>query len=161
MILVHSVKSLKTTFDARAAEWALAVAMLNLGLAFTYNTTLFTSSSAWDALAAFASQETWALACTTLGGTRLLILMINGAWWRTPHLRALMAFLSCFIWWQLAHDLVPNFSLGFAIIPPVLVLDAYNAIRAASEAGVAQFIQRRKVKAEARLVANDASKPDA
>ena len=90
----------------------------------------------------------------------MLVLLINGAWWRSPHLRALMAFLSCFVWWQMSSDLVPNFALGFALLPPILALDAYNAIRAGREAGVAHYIQRRKVKAEARLAADDATNSD-
>ena len=159
MILAHSVKTLKTTFDARASEWALAVATLLLGVSFVFNETLFVDSG-WRALAQFASQETWGFVCTTLGALRLLVLLINGAWWRSPHLRALMAFLSCFVWWQMSSDLVPNFALGFALLPPILALDAYNAIRAGREAGVAHYIQRRKVKAEARLAADDATNSD-
>jgi hypothetical protein len=156
MILVHSWKSLQTTFQTRAMEWFFALCLVSLGLIFLFNHAAFATNPAWRAMARFADQETWTLACLLVGGARLVALMINGLWFRTPAVRALMALLSCFFWWQIAVGLFSNAGIGAALMPWFFVFDAYNGIRVGREAGLSEYFHQMKKTAEARSNARGA-----
>lgn len=141
MITVYSWHSLRQTFEARASEWALAFMTFSLGVVSFFNVDLF-ADFRFSNLARVADQTTWAWGFLLVGGFRLSALFINGSYWRTPQIRSIFAFLTCFVWFQLALGLLYNFSFGIALLPWLFLLDAYNSVRAGREAGVAQYIQR-------------------
>ncbi len=143
MILVHSWRSLQTTFPTRAMEWFFGLALTNLGFIFWLTPDLFEKNRGWDALAAVADQDIWSNGCLVVGILRLGALMINGLWLRTPALRCAMAFLSCYVWWKLGVGLVGNAGLGAALLPLCFIFDAFNAIRIGREVGVSEFVIRR------------------
>lgn len=151
MILVHSWESLQTSFPTRANEWYLGLAMTVLGVVFLINPILFlTYPGPLAGLASFADQRTWCVICLGLGMLRLVALTINGLWWRSPSIRCVMAFLSCFVWWQLAWGLIGNIGIASAFLPLCVVFDAWNAIRCGRKAGVSEYVHRLELKAEAR-----------
>lgn len=151
MILLHSWNSLQTTFPTRAAEWYMGLSMTALGVVFGYNTTLFAMYPVPLAgLARVADQPTWAAVCLSLGIVRLLALTINGLWWRSPMIRCIMAFGSCFVWWQLSAGLIANVGIASAFLPLCFIFDAYNAIRCGRKAGVSEYVHRLELEAETR-----------
>ena len=150
MIIVHSWKSLQTTFPTRAMEWFFAWGLLNLGLTMVFNQGLFESSPSWAGLGAVASQATWGNALVIVGTVRLVALLVNGMYWRTPHARCLMAFVSCYFWWKFSLGLIGTLSFDAALVPLCFIFDVYNGIRTGREVGVSEFVVRMRRKAEAR-----------
>lgn len=134
--------SLGETFEARASEWALASAMMLLAFMAFYNVTLFDSPS-FRVMASMADQYTWGWIFMTVGASRLAVLLINGAWWRTPAFRTLFSFMSVGVWFWLTLGLSGNFAIGFAVFPPMMALDFYNALRAARETGISYYIHMK------------------
>jgi hypothetical protein len=78
-----------------------------------------------------------------IGVTRVGALMINGTFpqfrW-SPHLRLVMAGLSCFIWFQITLGLLVNDepTAMVAVYPQLFLFDLYNLFLAASETGAAE-----------------------
>ncbi len=138
MDFLHMTRSFRKTFAVRASEWALALMLLNWSVVLFANPELFADRPSYAAIDAIMPQETWALVCFMAGAGRLIVLMINGAWRRTPHLRAAGAFIACFFWFQitLGFGQAEIWSTGMAIYPVLLVLDAYNVIRAITDAAI-------------------------
>jgi hypothetical protein len=139
--IAHSWQSLSDTFEARASEWALAGAMLCLGLVSALNADLFTDP-AFRGLTDWASQPMWALGFLTVGILRLIVLLVNGAYWRTPQFRCLFAFISAGVWFQLLLGFAANLSFFLAFLPWIFGLDVYNAVRAGREAGIGFLFHR-------------------
>lgn len=137
MILAHISNSLRETFPTRAPEWALGAVLYLWGMVLTFNTDLFTTQQSFHVLAQMMPQSTWAILCLGVGGCRLVMLVINGVWRRSPHLRAFAAFVACFFWFWISLGILQagTFGTGLAVYPILFLLDAYNVIRAARDAG--------------------------
>lgn len=137
MILGHFSQSLRDTFPTRASEWALGLMLFLWSVVLTFNVDLFASTPSFSVLSQLMPQGTWALLCMIAGGGRLIMLLINGAWRRSPHLRAIAAFVSCFFWFQISIGILQagTFGTGLAIYPILFLLDVYNVFRASRDAG--------------------------
>lgn len=148
MIIAHLTRSFRETFPARASEWALSAMLFNWFLVLSLNADLFVTGSSYPALAAIAEQSTWALLCMVCGGGRLIILAINGAWRRSPHMRAFGAFVSCLFWFEITIGMAQSgqWSTGLAIYPVLLLLDSWNVIRAMGEASISDATHKRVAK---------------
>ena len=144
MVIVHnmSIQSLRETFEARASEWMLTGATLSLAVVFFANEGMFTREAFEGLRDINDSRILWAIAFAVIGIIRLTVLIVNGAYWRTPHFRAATAFLCTGIWFALCAGFARNGSVLIAIVPWIFFLDAYNTRRAAKEAGKSEFIQR-------------------
>lgn len=140
-IHLHAWTSLKHSFPIRKSEWVLSFMTLVLWLVFTLNTDLFQSSPGYAGMARWASQEFWGWMCFLIAAGRIAALIRNGAYWRSPHLRAGFAFLNCFVWYQLATGLAQNMGVGLAVFPGLLVLDAFNFRQAFMEAAASEGIR--------------------
>lgn len=127
------------TFPLRIAEWLMSAILIGWGVILALNSDVFARSPAMVELAHNAPQGYWAVGMLALGLMRFAMLVVNGAWRASPHLRALGAFLTCFVWLQISFGLarsgVPN--VGLAVYPWFLLLDTYNVFRAMSDARVA------------------------
>ncbi|MBW3099202.1 hypothetical protein [Pseudohoeflea coraliihabitans] len=137
-MLSHFTQSLRETFPSRSSEWALAVIILNWSIVLSVTPDLFNDRIGYHALLQVAGQETWALLCFIVGTGRLSVLAINGAWRRTPHLRAIGAFISCGFWFGLTLGFGQNvsWSTAMAVYPVLMMLDAYNVFRAITDAAM-------------------------
>lgn len=151
MVIVHTFQSIQDTFEARASEWMLTFATISLAVVFFFNEPMF-YREAFDGLRQINSNHVvWAAVLGTIGVTGLVVLLINGSYWRTPHFRAIMAFLRAGVWFFLALGFVRNGSVMIALVPWIFFLDAYNAKRAAREAGQSEFVGRHMRKRNARI----------
>jgi len=142
MIIIHSFKSLPETFEARASEWMFGFATFSLSLVFFLNDNLIDHPCFEGMRNIHEHQRDWALLLLIVGLGRLIVLFINGSYWRTPHFRALAAFLSSGIWCLMCFGFLDQKSLMIAIMPWIFLLDTYNIKRASREAGNSEFVQR-------------------
>lgn len=147
MILAHVTQSLRDTFPARASEWALATVLFLWSAILNLNVDLFqtANSATYHALESLMSQSDWGVLCLIVGGGRLVTLAINGAWRRTPHLRAFCAFISGLFWLEITIGALQGGAVGtaLAIYPVLFLLDTYNVIRAMGEAGRSDATHKR------------------
>ena len=141
-VVVHSFRSLQETFEARASEWACATILVLLSFVFFFNDAMLYQQNLEGMRTILNSQLGWAAIFFLIGSTRLTVLVINGAYWRTPHFRALTAFFSVGVWFMIVAAFARNGSLVLAFSLPIFVLDAYNIKRASREAGQSEFIRR-------------------
>lgn len=129
------IASLRASLHAKPMEW------LTTGFLLVWAYTLLTGDTfegpSYRELARVAGQEVWGWACALGGTARLVILWINGAWRKSPHLRSAAAFLSCFFWFLLAlgFAMAGTHSTGTGMYALILVADAFNSARASREAG--------------------------
>lgn len=142
MIVVHSIKSLQETFEVRASEWMLTGATLSLAIVFFANDGMFVKESFSGLRQLINDRLVWAWLFLVVGTVRLVVLTVNGAYWRTPHLRALTAFLCSGVWFLMCVGFVRNGAVLAAMAPWIFLLDGYNVKRASKEAGKSEFIQR-------------------
>lgn len=124
-------------FAIRLGEWFSGIILSSMAVLMFCATRMFEASPAYFAgLAAFGSQPVWGGVFVVFGGVRLVALYINGRKPITPYIRMTLAFLSCFVWWQLTISLfasgVPG--LGWALVPWLLCLEMYNVFRSSADA---------------------------
>lgn len=143
MILVRVRDGVRHHFPARKAEWACAFMSLGIGIQFLQPESTFALSRAYAGMAAMAPEGVWGAACFGVGAIRLAALIINGtfaeSWYGrwSPHVRASLAALACFVWTTLWIGVVNSAtpaSLGLAIWPVVLFLDIANVVQATHDA---------------------------
>jgi len=152
MIFLHGWQSLKQTFPVRKAEWVNSFALLGLSIVLLQDD-LFERYAGYAAMARFAPQEVWQWTLFMLAFGRLTVLAINGAYSRTPLLRWIGAFISCFAWWQISAGLVGNLGLGFILSGALFAHEALNFRQAfiehQTQAGVNEGlceVERRNVR---------------
>jgi hypothetical protein len=122
----------------------LAGIMITWGLACIYLPPEQWGWHGFDGLRRFADQQWWGAYAASLGLCRMIALFINGSMRRTPHMRAIGAFLSAFIWLQMSFGMMaaPAMTISLAIYPWLFVADIYNVYRAAQDAAASD--QRAK-----------------
>lgn len=147
MIIVRVVRDVTDHFPARASEWALASILMLWGYTLLAFPGIFQSSTSYRELAQFMSESAWGVACLLVGGARLVALFVNGSFPKfrfSPHIRALMSYLSCYFWFAISFGIVigqvPTTDL--AVYPVLLMLDVYNGHRAACDAREADEVAR-------------------
>lgn len=123
-------------FFPRRSEWGGAALLMLGGWVLYANPDLMETSHgrAFDLMKATFHQDTWMRLLIVFGFLRLSVLAINGAWRRSPHLRALSAFLSCFFWWHIMLSYYASFGLAWAAYAVFLALEFSNMIVAARDA---------------------------
>lgn len=140
MIISHIRDNFAAAFFPRWAEWMAAGVLFGIGGMLTINADLMSSAAAagngkgYILLLTIAPQSVWALTITIFGIARILILLVNGAWRRSPVARSVMAFLSCFFWTQIVLSFQPTFGFAFVMAAGWLVGDVVNVMRAARDA---------------------------
>lgn len=135
-ILRDGLVSLREHFRVRVTDWLLSAILFSWGFSLFWTRPEVWSLPTFSGLAQLADQYVWATACTIVGLIRLAALFVNGTMQRSPHARAICAFLSCFVWFQLTLALILADwrGPGIGIFPWFLMADAFNANRAAGDA---------------------------
>lgn len=136
LMLAHIRDNFASAFFPRLSEWACATAVFGVGVVLHVNADLMENlqSNAYQLMLTIGPQATWAKALIIFGICRLLVLLINGAWRRSPHLRAVMAILSCFPLYTIAMSFLPVFGIAMVFAWIFLGMDVINAVRAAGDA---------------------------
>jgi hypothetical protein len=138
LIFAHIRDNFANAFFPRLSEWAAAGCLLGMGWMLSINSDLMasTKTQAYQLMLMIAEQSTWATFMLIFAAARLVILLINGAWRRSPHLRSISAFLTCFFWTQIVLSFLPTFGFAFVFSAAFLCLDFVNSIRAARDARI-------------------------
>ncbi len=136
LILAEMRDHFAEAFFPRRSEWAGGALLMLAGVVLSANPELMARSQtqAFVLMQAIFRQETWADLLLACGTIRLAILMINGLWRRSPHMRALSAMLSCFFWMHIALSSYASFGLAFAAYTVFLGLEFSNIIVASRDA---------------------------
>jgi len=123
------------TWPLRRAEWMLALVLVGVGIVFALEDDL-RRELGFATIMTTLPQWVWATWALSVGLLRLVMLYINGAWRASPHLRAIGAFLACFIWTALMFRALANevFVPSAAIWPVFLMFDSFAAYDAARDA---------------------------
>lgn len=148
-IHLHPWTSLKQSFPIRKSEWVMACVTVGLWLLFSIHTDLFNAKE-YGGMAAMAPQFVWAWMLFVVGVGRLAALTVNGMHWRSPHFRAGLAFLNCFVWYQLSVGLAQNVGVGMVVFPGLLALDVFNFRQAFLEAAASEGLkdgERKRLRA--------------
>lgn len=132
MLILH----IRRHFRARATEWMLSGVMLLWGALLLRPGQTF-AQPVYSELARIASEEWWGWICLITGAVRLVALIINGAMRPSPHLRAGLAFVSTYFWFELSLGFVLSGGQGtaLAVYPLAFLFDLFNAAMAAGDAG--------------------------
>lgn len=129
---------LSSHWRVRRSEWLLALCTLSLGIVYLNVPGLF-EPRYFATMLALMPQRQWGTLAALIGLARLTMLLINGAWRASPHLRALGAQASCLLWATLFISAIAAQStvqsVGFWLI--FFVFDAFSAVDAAGDARLA------------------------
>ncbi|EAU40277.1 hypothetical protein FP2506_03585 [Fulvimarina pelagi HTCC2506] len=119
----------------RLAEWLLTIWLLNWGVTLAYGGTF--EAPAFAVLKSWASIETWSLFCLIGGGGRLMLLILNGGWRKSPHFRVLAALGTVPFWVAVAYgfQLSGTNTTGTGAYYACIVAEIVSMYRATSEAG--------------------------
>ena len=91
----------RETFRERMPEWGCAAAQTVWGLIVLQPEPLF-NRPFFAPLARIASEEAWGWSAFLIGIMSLTVLLINGAWWRTPVFRQIGCIFRIALWAGLA-----------------------------------------------------------
>jgi hypothetical protein len=131
LVLKHIHDNFAEAFFPRRSEWVAATLLLVLGWMISVKVDLMAVATPAHGMAAFiAPQWVWSSCLIVFALARLIILLINGTWRRSPHARGITAFLSCFFWAQLTLYFIlsrdPLFAPFFILPGSWLVTDMLN-----------------------------------
>lgn len=144
MILAHIRTRFADAFFPRLLEWQAAFVMAAGGVLMIMNADLMQDSRVgYDLMLRWATQATWGQFALTLGGLRLAVLLVNGAWRRSPHARAMAAFLSCAVWFPLYTSLSAAAGWGMVLAGGMLIGDLLNVVRTMRDARIVDETYRR------------------
>jgi hypothetical protein len=129
---------LSSHWRVRRSEWLLALCTFSLGIVYLNAPGLF-EPRFFATMLAIGSQHDWGVFAAIVGAGRLTMLLINGAWRASPHLRVLGAQASCLFWAMLFVSAISAErvmqSVGFWFL--FFVFDAFSAVDAAGDARMA------------------------
>lgn len=134
--LIGMALKLQEHVPLRIVEWLVAGFLVSWGLA-----ALAIEETIWQLpvnreLANLGSKDLWGCFALSLGAIRFAALFVNGAVQRSPHARALGAFMSIFLWTQLTLGVITGGmeTISVVVYPWVLLADLYNVYRASQDA---------------------------
>lgn len=146
------VASLGKHFPHRKMEWVLAGITSSWGLYTLLHPEMFTapgSAAMFAGLAAmtpfsFMPNVLWGAAALVVGVVRAIALYINGAHVRTPIIRAICAFVTMFVFSQIAIGLWQTgiANTGIVVYPWLIAADMLSAYAAGKDAITAEAHRR-------------------
>lgn len=153
MVIVRIVAGIGHHFHTRAGEWFCTAVILNWAFVMLSPGDTFATSPSFSGLASIWTEFWWGMICLILGTARLIALILNGTFAHTryghfsPHVRAAMAFASCFVWFQIVYGMLGAWTTlplttGPGTYLAILFLDAVNFRRAMDDTGEAVAAKR-------------------
>ena len=142
-LIARVAKGSRHNFAIRVSDWFASSVVLSFGLVLTRFPQVMDGNPWYRLLEQHAPAQTWGLVCAAIGLARVGALTVNGTFpafrW-SPHLRFLMALMSCFVWFQITLGLIEAQAptMAIAMFPHMLLFDLYNVFLASSEAGVVE-----------------------
>ncbi len=135
-----------THFRLRILEWGVALVMLLWWVVLSQPSYSIYAQPSLELLARIGSEDFWAPVCFTIAVARLGALYVNGAWRRSPYIRAFTAFLSSIFWlWVSIGMAVTGATTGLAVYPVVMLFDWYSIWTAMDDADKARKAKKPPV----------------
>ncbi|KQY20799.1 hypothetical protein [Rhizobium sp. Root483D2] len=136
MLITHIRQNFAASFYPRRSEWIAAFTLFGTGWMLSANPDLMATAKtqAYNLLQMIAPQPVWSVVLMVFAFARLLVLLVNGAWRRSPYMRAAMAFLSCFLWTQIVLSFAQTFGFAFILAVGFLGMDMLNIMCAMGDA---------------------------
>jgi len=135
VVMAHIRMSFAGNLYPRRTEWLCAGLNIGMGILFMLNPTLMAVNyKAYSVMLAFMTQHQWANFMVIFGAARIIVLIVNGAWRKSPHIRSFMAVVSCLPLWTAAWSFTPYFGLAMLGYWAWLITDIINAVVASSDA---------------------------
>lgn len=135
-MIISRVQRIRHSFHHRLSEWMLGSILMGMGFLFSLPQVSMGSEILMD-MKHTMSEEAWATTCILLGTVRMIVLVINGAWAKQSHARAVLGVLHLLVWTQISIVFI-NFAVpspGDIIFPVFLIAEIFIVLRAAAEAG--------------------------
>jgi hypothetical protein len=131
----------------RKIEYLLACVLVALGMTSLTHPDMFKASPYFEPFLNLWPQSIWTAFFLGVGVLRLVALLRNGGWKRSPLVRSICAFLGCFVWIQLSFAAANNpvVSLNVWVWPLFFFADVEVCLTAAAEVGY----NKKKRKADA------------
>lgn len=140
-------------FRLRAPYWIMSGIMFGLGVSLTMNPNIFTKDvKAYQYVFAnrVFDQHTWAILCIVVASIRILALVVNGTFEAFPwsnHIRSILAFLACFLWFQIGlgvwtEGVLDGWNTAMPIYAGLLLFDVLNTYSAALEIEPGKWAQK-------------------
>ncbi|MDY8109870.1 hypothetical protein U0C82_12040 [Fulvimarina sp. 2208YS6-2-32] len=119
----------------RLAEWLLTIWLLDWGLTLAHGGTF--ESPAVSVMTSWARIEAWQLFCLVGGGCRLLLLVVNGGWRKSPHVRVFASLATMPLWAVVAYGLQMSGTdaVGAGAYYACVLAEMVGMYRATKEAG--------------------------
>lgn len=141
MLILRVAHGVRKHFPQRVVEWGLAVILLNWGIILLRIDMAIPPDSPLSAMIQWAPEDVWGGIAVTIGFVRLIALVVNGSFYRTPFIkyapygRLVGAFASCFVWLQMSAALIKydDVSTGLAIYPVFLAWDMFTVFHTARD----------------------------
>ncbi len=137
MILAHIRSNFAAAFFPRISEWVPAAVMILLGYLLSASPDLMTAEPVkpgYALLLLIGPQSFWVGVFYAFGVGRSIILLINGAWRRSPWARAACAALSMFLFGQIMASFSTVAGYAFALAAGFTAMDFINIFRAMRDA---------------------------
>lgn len=130
---------MKTHFQVRICEWLMAAILFSWGIQLLGQPTMFADNQLFVQIRTWISQPALGFLCLFYAIARAAVLVINGAWRPSPHLRALAAFIGAGFWLQISFGIAHSgrIPISLAVYPWFIILEGWTVFRAATEARVA------------------------
>lgn len=141
MLILRVARGVHHHFPERVVEWGLAVILVNWGMILMRRDDVIAPDGPLGNILKLAPEDTWGIIATAIGLLRLVALVLNGSFYKTPLIkyapygRLAGAFTSCFVWMQTTLALVKygDISLGLSIYPVFLVWDMFIVFHTARD----------------------------
>lgn len=142
---MRTIRAVPTVYTpSRALEWHCALACAAFALVLALPGATFETGDQWRRFGAIMPEEAWASLMGMLAAVRVLALVVNGRWRRTPLLRALTASVGAGAWGYISmlmfNPTGPGISTGVGIYAVLAVSDIRSAWRAGRDAEIAKRV---------------------
>jgi hypothetical protein len=140
-MFIRVVMGIRTHFEARFVEWAMAVCITYWGWNLIGPNEAWSNREAWVGMLRITSEETWGAICMMAGGAWLLALTVNGTfadtWYSrySPWVRGTAAIAAAVIWFQVWQSVFTAGTSGSGIYPLPLVLSIWCVFHAWRDIG--------------------------
>ncbi|SON54307.1 hypothetical protein HDIA_0766 [Hartmannibacter diazotrophicus] len=120
LVITHFHRNFPIVFLSRMIEWEHSVSLFLFGLMIYIRPEIISESETCpNFMRIWGNPIGWAVLCMSVGGLRFMVLIVNGLFRRSPHLRAVCSLVSGFVLLQIILGFVSSgyISTAFAIYP--------------------------------------------
>lgn len=137
----------KAHFQHRVGEWFMGGISASLGVYLLLNPSAYAVNPSFTEFRNHITQPVLGWACLLVGVLRLSVLLINGLWRPSPHLRAVCAWAGVFFWLYMCFGITysPDPAVSLVVWPWLIILELTSTFNAMTDARISD-LKARQVK---------------